>query len=182
MSLQGLGKPLWGDRETCPGGGRCVLKGLLGRLRSSRPGHTGLGETGGLAQAVSGQCVLKGLQGGLQSSRPGHTTLGGQGVPLRQWSVRPEGPARGLQSSRPEHTSWGTRGPAQAAVGVSSRACEGGCNLQGPGTPAWGNEGSYPGGGRCILKGLLRGLQSSRPGNTSLGGTGVPAQSVVSAS
>ena len=36
------GAPVWGDGESCPGGGRSVLQGLWGR----RTGHTGLGGWG----------------------------------------------------------------------------------------------------------------------------------------
>ena len=98
------------------------------------------------------------------SKAPAHQP-GGQGVMPRRWSVRPQGPARGdaVFKARAHHHGV-TRGVAQAVVGASLRACEECCSPEGPGTPAKGDGESCPGTGRCLLKGLLVGLQSPRPG------------------
>ena len=89
--------------------------------------------------------------------------------------MRPEGPARGLCSLQgPSTPALGDKGSCRRSGRCVLRgACEGGCGLQGPGTPVRGHRGSCPRGGRCVLKGLRGGLQSSRPGDTSLGGQGI---------
>ena len=82
--------------------------------------------------------------------------------------MRPEGPARGAATFKARaHQPGGTGSLALAVLGASSRACEGGCNLQ------WGDMGSYPGGGRCILKGRRGGLHTSKPGHNNPRGQGV---------
>ena len=198
-SHQGPGTAAVGDRGSCPGGGRCVMKGPRRGLQSPRPGLTSLRGPGCPVLAVvgasrrareggcsyqgpgtaaggdmgscpgGGRCVMKGPRQGLQCPRPRHTSLRGQGIVPKQWSLRPQGPARGVAVSKaPANQPGGTGGPTLVVVGASGRACEGGCSHQGPGTLASGDRESCPGTGRCILKGLRGGLQSSRPAHTSL--------------
>ena len=72
-------------------------------------------------------------------------------------------------SKAPAHQPGGTWTPALAVVGASSRACKGGRSVQGEGTQAWADLRSCLGGGWCVMKGPRGGLQSPRPGHTSLG-------------
>ena len=53
-SRQGPDTPAGGDRESCPGGGECVLKGPRGGLPSPKTGHTSMGGHGGATKAVVG--------------------------------------------------------------------------------------------------------------------------------
>ena len=183
-----------------------ATEATVSKARAHQPGGTGVSFHGG------GWCVPKGLRGWLQLSRPGYTSLGGHGVWPRRWSVRHEGPTRGAAVSKGQtqqpgdtgglaqavvgasrrardavskaraHPPRGIGGPAVAVVGASRRACKGDCSHQAPGTPAGGEKGSCPGGGRCVMKGPRRELQSPRPGLTSLRGPGCPVLAVVGAS
>ena len=92
----------------------------------------------------------------------------------RRWSVPSEGPARGAATFKARaHQRGGRGGPTQVVVDAFWSASEGGCRLQGPGTQARGDRRTCLGGGRCVCKGLEGGLQSPRPGHTSMGGQGV---------
>ena len=115
-SHQAPGTPAGGDRGSCPGGGRCVMKGPRGGLQSPRGWHTSLGGQGVLPKRWS----VRHEAPAMQCPRPAHTNLVGQGVLSWRWSVRPEGLARmaAVIKARAQQPS-GTGGLAQAVVGAS---------------------------------------------------------------
>ena len=67
------GPTIWGDGKSCPGGGRCLLKGLRGTAISNAPGPPAQG-TGSPAQVAVG--AHGGPVGDSGSQRPGPTSRG----------------------------------------------------------------------------------------------------------
>ena len=78
-SLQGLVTPAWGDKGSCPGVGRCVLKGLRGGLQPSKPGHTSLGGQGVLLRRWS-VCLEGPTRGAVVSKARAHQHGGTRGA------------------------------------------------------------------------------------------------------
>ena len=111
--------------------------------------------------------------GGNSPQGPGTPTWGdGESCAWAQ-----EGFARGGSPQGPGMPASGD-GESCPGAGGCSGGPAGGSSPQGPGTPAWGDGESCPSGGRCSRRARW-GRQSPRPGHTTLGGMGSPAQAVV---
>ena len=171
-SLQGPGTPAWGDRGCCPGGGRCVVKGLRGGLQPSNPGHTSLGGQGVPPRRWS-VCPEGSVRGAAVSKARGHHP-GGTAV-LDQAMVGAPGRAceEGCRLQGRGTPAWWDKGFCPGGGRCVLNDLRGGRSLQGPETPAWGDRGSCAGGCLCFVKGLRGGLQPSKPGHTSAGRRGV---------
>ena len=72
--LQGPGTPAWGDEGSCPGGGRRVLKGPVGRQQSQKspgPPVRGVGEPCPRGARYQGGAVRGRLCAAVRARRPG---------------------------------------------------------------------------------------------------------------
>ena len=154
------GPPAWGDRESCPGGGRSVLQGLWGR----RTGHTGLGGWGfqprGWSEFPAGPAVMDN-----RAHRPGGMGSPAQGVVGAS--------CRACGDVEPGTPAWGD-GESCPGGGRSLLPGQwGAIFLREPGAPAWGGQGSSPRGVRSLVPGLRGATFFRELGAPAWGGRGV---------
>ena len=187
-----------GDGESCPGGVRSLLPGLMGGHLLQRTGRTGLGGTGSPAQGVFGvsckarggpvssenqahrpggdaepdaggvRSLLQGQWGTIFFREPGAPAWGGRGVLPRGCSESPARPVGGQYLRRTRRTSPGRTG--SPVQGVFGVFC------QANGGPSSSeNRAHRPGGDGESCPGGVRSLLQGQWGASIFGEPGAPA-------
>ena len=136
------GPTSWGDKESCPGGGRCLWRACAGwQFPTARAHH--LGGWGVLPRR--GSSLWRACKGGqFPTGPPAKGSRSPSGVAVGAYG----GPARDCRAHHPGPTISGAGSRAQVPVGADGGLAVAGSS-QRPGPTRFGDGESCPCGGQC---------------------------------